>query len=435
MSDLTISTRGLGKAYRIGRGQEKSDTLLTAMGQGLAAPFRNFRNLKGLNTFDQDDATDDLFWALKDVSFDIHAGETVGFVGANGAGKSTLLKVLSRITDPTRGEVRLRGRVSSLLEVGTGFHPELSGRDNIMMNGTILGMSREEVRRKFDEIVAFSGVERFLDTPIKRYSTGMKVRLGFSVAAHLEPDIMIVDEVLAVGDADFQKRCLGKMEDVASKGRTVLFVSHNMGAVQNLCSRCMLLKDGRIVEDGKPNDVIRTYLSAFSAGAETGFSDDNELRETTGPLRFRAGRMRDAAGHEVQRPVSGEMTIFELDVENSQTENGASAGAKIRLVFKDSEGSNLFCLDSDMSGASIHISGRSRIQLTISKLPLLPGKYRVGAVIISPRSGLSDRIPNAFLFETESSTFFPTGRFPPRRMGTVLVDGNWSQRKITSEEA
>jgi lipopolysaccharide transport system ATP-binding protein len=428
MSDLTISTRGLGKAYRIGREREKSDTLLTAFGQGLAAPFRNFRNLTGLNTFDQDDAADDLFWALKDVSFDIHAGETVGFVGANGAGKSTLLKVLSRITDPTRGEVRLRGRVSSLLEVGTGFHPELSGRDNIMMNGTILGMSREEVRRKFDEIVAFSGVEQFLDTPIKRYSTGMKVRLGFSVAAHLEPDIMIVDEVLAVGDADFQKRCLGKMEDVASLVRTVLFVSHNMGAVQNLCSRCMLLKGGRIVEDGNPGDVIRTYLSAYSTGAETGFSDDNELRETTGPLRFTAGRMLDAAGNEIQRPVSGETTTFELDVENS----GVPMAARVRLIFKEKDGNNLFALHSGMSGKIMTVGGRSKIAVTLDRLPLLPGSYRIGAAIISSVDGVSDRIPNAFLFDIEASTFFPSGDYPPRRHGGVLMDGEWTVHTETS---
>ncbi|MGA0558483.1 ABC transporter ATP-binding protein [Larkinella sp. VNQ87] len=204
------------------------------------------------------------FWALRDVSFSIEQGDRIGIVGHNGAGKSTLLKILSRITEPTHGSIHIRGRVASLLEVGTGFHPELTGRENIFLNGAILGMTREEIRRQFDEIVAFGGIEKFLDTPVKRYSSGMYVRLGFAIAAHLDPEIMIIDEVLAVGDAEFQKKCLGKMRDVASNGRTILFVSHNMTAVQALCNRTLYFERGQLIEQGETNQVIASYLSKVS---------------------------------------------------------------------------------------------------------------------------------------------------------------------------
>ena len=206
----------------------------------------------------------DLIWALKNISFELEQGEVLGVIGKNGAGKSTLLKILSRITDPTSGYAEIRGRVSSLLEVGTGFHQELSGRDNVYLNGTILGMKKKEIDNKFDEIVAFSEVEKFLDTPVKRYSSGMRVRLAFSVAAHLEPEILIIDEVLAVGDSAFQKKCLNKMEGVAKEGRTVLFVSHNMGMVSELCSKCLLLSNGEVEEIGDTKDIVSKYVSEYS---------------------------------------------------------------------------------------------------------------------------------------------------------------------------
>lgn len=229
------------------------------------------------------------FWALNDISFDVFSGEVVGIVGGNGAGKSTLLKILSRITEPTRGSVTLRGRVASLLEVGTGFHPELSGRENIFLNGAILGMSRAEIKRKFDEIVAFAEVEKFLDTPVKRYSSGMYVRLAFSVAAHLEPEILVVDEVLAVGDAQFQKKCLGKMQDVSQReGRTVLFVSHNMAAVKSLCTRAICLEKGHIVADGDTDAVLRRYLHMEDGEEFDGQIPHSRPRQYgTGELFFR----------------------------------------------------------------------------------------------------------------------------------------------------
>jgi lipopolysaccharide transport system ATP-binding protein len=240
-----VDVEGVSKNYRLGATGGYA-SLRDVFGQLLRSPLRRRR--------------DESFWALNDVSFSITRGEAVGIIGRNGAGKSTLLKILSRITAPTKGEVRLRGRIAALLEVGTGFHPELTGRENIFLNGAIMGMSAPEIRRKFDEIVAFAEVDKFLDTPVKRYSSGMYVRLAFAVAAHLQPEILVVDEVLAVGDAAFQKKCLGKMQDVASGGRTVLFVSHNMAAITRLCSRAILLKDGRVASDGRVDRVVTEYL-------------------------------------------------------------------------------------------------------------------------------------------------------------------------------
>lgn len=261
MSRPVISVENLSKAYRIGLKEEIPDTLAGAFTGFLKSPFRNLRQLSRLDTFRHQADDEDIFWALKDVSFEVQEGEVLGVIGRNGAGKSTLLKILSRITEPTSGRAVIRGRVSSLLEVGTGFHPELSGRENVYLNGTILGMTKAEIDRKFDEIVDFSGVEKFLDTPIKRYSSGMKVRLAFAVAAHLEPEILIIDEVLAVGDAEFQKKCLGKMQDVASHGRTVLFVSHNMAAVEGLCDKGILLHRGKMEIDGAAHTVVSSYLT------------------------------------------------------------------------------------------------------------------------------------------------------------------------------
>ncbi len=252
---VVISVRGVGKKYRLGA-TLGNDTLRDHLAQAVGALF---------GKKNQTEKADESFWALKDVSFDVKQGEIVGVIGRNGAGKSTLLKILSQITEPTEGEIHIKGRMASLLEVGTGFHPELSGRENIFLNGAILGMSQTEIKKKFDEIVAFAEVEKFLDTPVKRYSSGMYVRLAFAVAAHLEPEILVVDEVLAVGDASFQKKCLGKMQDVAQRqGRTVLFVSHNMVAMKSLCTHAILLEKGRMIENGEVEPIINSYLQKAS---------------------------------------------------------------------------------------------------------------------------------------------------------------------------
>ena len=262
MTKPAIKVEGLWKEYVIGAQQKAHSTFYDMLSSSLSAPFRALRK----RTAEEQQA--ESFWALRDVNFEVQPGEVVGIIGRNGAGKSTLLKILSRITAPTRGHVEVRGRLASLLEVGTGFHPELSGRENVFLNGAILGMSRAEVARKFDEIVAFAEVEKFIDTPVKRYSSGMYVRLAFAVAAHLEPEILIVDEVLAVGDAEFQRRCLGKMRDVAGLGRTIVFVSHNMQAVQNLCDRCVVLTGGAATSYDSVDSAISSYMQASAQRSE-----------------------------------------------------------------------------------------------------------------------------------------------------------------------
>lgn len=261
MGNIAIQAEMLGKEYRIGKRQERYKTLRDTVADVVAAPFRRAGRLLGGRAAGAAEL-DQRIWALRDVSFEIRQGEAVGIVGRNGAGKSTLLKILSRVTEPTRGLAEIRGRVGSLLEVGTGFHPELTGRENIYLNGAILGMKRAEIDRKFDEIVAFAEVDLFIDTPLKHYSSGMYLRLAFAVAAHLEPEILIVDEVLAVGDARFQKKCLAKMSDVGKEGRTVLFVSHNMQAITRLCERAMLFDEGRITQSGPAHEIVSLYLNS-----------------------------------------------------------------------------------------------------------------------------------------------------------------------------
>ena len=266
MSDTVIRVENLGKKYILSHQQEghgKYKALRDVIADGVKSLGSRIKNPKSQTQNNREE-----FWALQDVSFEIKGGDRVGIIGRNGAGKSTLLKILSRITEPTTGRISIKGRVASLLEVGTGFHPELTGRENIYLNGAILGMSRLEIKRKFDEIVAFAEVEKFLDTPVKKYSSGMYVRLAFAVAAHLEPEILVVDEVLAVGDAEFQKKCLGKMEEVGKEGRTVLFVSHSMRAISQLTNRCVLLCEGKVAYDGSTEDVVMLYLVGDKSGGE-----------------------------------------------------------------------------------------------------------------------------------------------------------------------
>ena len=260
MRKSVIKVSNLSKRYRLGLKEKQSETLIGQIGDLIKSPLHNLKRLREMNRFGDDDKS--VYWALKNINFEVKEGEVLGIIGKNGAGKSTLLKILSQITDPTSGKIEIQGRIASLLEVGTGFHPELSGRENIYMNGTILGMTKREIDYKLDEIIDFSGVEKFIDTAVKFYSSGMKVRLGFSVAAHLEPEILIIDEVLAVGDYEFQKKCLGKMEDVSKKqGRSVLFVSHNLDAVSNLCDTAILLNDSKLIGIGDTRLIIDTYLN------------------------------------------------------------------------------------------------------------------------------------------------------------------------------
>jgi len=318
--DLAMSVEKLSKVYRLGVEQHTGDNLATAFASFFRNPLANYRRYRSLYNFSDVDITgsksgtesasrDDILWALQDISFDVPRGQILGIVGHNGAGKSTLLKILSRITAPTSGRARIQGRVGSLLEVGTGFHQELTGRENVYLNGTILGLRKRAVDKLFDEIVDFAGVEKFLDTPVKRYSSGMKVRLGFAVAAHLEPEVLIIDEVLAVGDADFKRKCLGKMESIGEEGRTILFVSHNMPQVTRLCHRVLMMENGQIVKDGGPHEVVEAYLR--SGKLRVAIREWPELANSPGAeiARLRAISVRNMRGEvsdsfDIREPVT-----------------------------------------------------------------------------------------------------------------------------------
>jgi len=319
MSDIAVKVDGVSKLYRLGLKEQTNENLGGAFLDAITSPLKNYRKYRSLYRFDDVDPDDGnregpggILWALRGASFEVRRGEVVGIIGTNGAGKSTLLKVLSRITLPTRGRVEIHGRVSSLLEVGTGFHPELTGRENVYLNGTILGMRKKEIDAKFDQIIDFSGVEKFLDTPVKRYSSGMRVRLAFAVAAHLEPEILIIDEVLAVGDAEFQQKCLSKMEDVGKEGRTVLFVSHNMPAVTRLCPRAILLDQGKVLQDGPVDEVVGAYLHAGTGMMAK--REWNDLSQAPGDetVRLRAVRVKGHDGEvrdglDIRQPIGLEM--------------------------------------------------------------------------------------------------------------------------------
>lgn len=375
MAYTAIKVHNMGKRYRIGVEEEQHDTLFGLMKSWVTSPVKNYRRLKQLSTFDSDEDGDDIVWALRDVSFDVEQGEVIGVIGHNGAGKSTLLKILSRITEPSTGHAEIRGRVASLLEVGTGFHPELTGRENVYLNATIMGMSKAEVDRKFDEIVDFSGVRKFIDTPIKRYSSGMKVRLGFAVAAHLEPEVLLVDEVLAVGDLAFQKKCLGKMDEVSRGGRTVFFVSHNMGLIRSLCDRSILLEGGRLVMDGPTSDVIARYMAADTdedmEGEVTWTPDDAPGDDA---VRLLGVRLLDEAGD-----IRGTFDLVEpIRVEIEYEVREAVRGMRWVVQFKTQEGVIAFGSTDHKNRGSVTLEpGRYRVQCTIPARLLNEGRYHV----------------------------------------------------------
>lgn len=332
MSRLAIKAEGLSKRYRIGLYEERPETLVGALGAWLKSSVSNFRRLRKLSNFSASEQEADIIWALKNISFEVNSGEVLGIIGRNGAGKTTLLRVLSHIAEPTSGRAVINGRVASLLAVGTGFHGELTGRENVYLNGTILGMSRSEIDRKFDEIVAFSGVEKFIDTPVKRYSSGMNVRLGFAVAAHLEPEILLIDEVLAVGDLAFQKKCLGKMNKVAEEGRTVLFVSHQMQMIERLCPRCLLLEEGMVAADGNTSAVIKKYYDVLhldTVDEKKGLGDQRH-RRGLGQARFTNIILRDQEGIERYRFEQGETACFELAYKVYEPIQGLEASMQFR---------------------------------------------------------------------------------------------------------
>jgi ABC-type polysaccharide/polyol phosphate transport system ATPase subunit len=404
MSGCAIRVEGLGKQYRVGHAHGPR-TLREDLVDLVRAPFR--RAVPGAAR--EEDGT---VWALRDVSLEVQRGEVVGIIGGNGAGKSTLLKILSRIVSPTEGWARIEGRVGSLLEAGTGFHSELTGRENVYMSGAILGMRRAEIARKFDEIVAFADIGPFLDTPVKRYSSGMQVRLAFAVAAHLEPEVLIVDEVLAVGDAEFQKKCLGRMQDVSrGDGRTVLFVSHNMDAVQRLCDRAVLVERGRLVASGTTASVVGQYLARANAPSSAGAWIDLSGLERTGSgvartLRARYWSDLDAAGC---RPYSDGPLTVRLAIEAT----APCTIASLAVTLYDMLGTKLVNADTIALGRTLRLEpGEHHITLRIPELHLNPGVYLMGFWLAGPLAAVYDFVPAGFELEVVAQLPQGLGRAP-----------------------
>jgi len=362
-------------------------------------------------------------WALKDINLEVMPGEVLGIIGKNGAGKSTLLKILSRVTGPTTGSISYRGRIGSLLEVGTGFHPELTGRENIFLNGAILGMTKTEISRKFDEIVDFAGVERYIDTPVKRYSSGMKVRLGFAVAAHLEPEILVVDEVLAVGDAEFQKKAVGKMQDVSAKdGRTILFVSHNMVAVQNLCSRVTILENGKLTFNGDVNKGINYYLSNNMQKIDSVPLSERKDRDGIGTLKFDAIEIINESGDKVTEVRSGQKITIKLKYSKEREFDDVN----FRIQFFDNDHSLRFLCNSLHTEEKYHrTANRNTTECIIQKFPLPEGEYFINIRARSQNLGVLDDIEYATKLNVVGGDFYGTGKIPEITKG-VLVNHFWA---------
>jgi len=408
-----IRVHDLSKLYHLGRSAAAYTTFREAIVDLASAPLRRLRRGEEPQTI----------WALKDVSFEVAPGDVVGIIGRNGAGKSTLLKIVSRITEPTSGRVELYGRVASLLEVGTGFHPELTGRENIYLNGSILGMARKEIEAKFDEIVAFAEVEKFIDTPVKRYSSGMYVRLAFAVAAHLEPEILIVDEVLAVGDAAFQRKCLGRMRDVANMGRTVLFVSHNMAAVSALCSKAMVLWEGTVEYPlGNVEEGVQRYLTQVHNITKTKLAHRTD-RQGTGKVRIKDFASFDRHGNELEYIATGQEVDFRVYYTSDEDNVGKVA---VAIGISSNSGAFVSMLSNELAGSTFDSVGRDGyFTCKIKKLPLAPGNY-TASLIIRSNDMIADWIQQAVTIVVEPGDFFGTGRMPPQSHGGVLLEQEWS---------
>jgi lipopolysaccharide transport system ATP-binding protein len=424
--DVVIRAEGLGKKYLIGHSTEHGwhvtfrDTLI----RGARDLWRKTADMARGRAIVAGDTVEE-FWALKDVSFEVKRGEVLGIIGRNGAGKSTLLKILSRITEPSEGRVTIKGWVASLLEVGTGFHPELTGRENIYLNGAILGMTRAEIARKFDEIVAFAEVEKFLDTPVKRYSSGMYVRLAFAVAAHLEPEILVVDEVLAVGDAEFQKKCLGKMDEVSRReGRTVLFVSHNLVAVRSLCTRAILLRDGRVGNAGETKDVAQQYLETGVAQAGIPLADRKD-RTGNGAARFRSIAIENAENNKLI--FTGCRVCFRIGYDSV----APLRNARFLVGIYDMGGSRLFLLDSEaFGGLPWVLPATGIVTCTTAPMMVTPGRCYVNLALMKD-SETEDHLQYASIFDLHHGEFYGTATQPERDSMMCVIGQQWAEADQT----
>lgn len=421
MSNPVIKVNNLSKRYFIGAIQERPDTLRDSLMGMLLSPFRRAKKLlQGQSTGASE--LDEEFWALQEVSFEVKPGEVLGIIGRNGAGKSTLLKILSRITEPTHGFVEIRGRVGSLLEVGTGFHPELTGRENIYLNSAILGMKRREVDGKLKEILDFSEIGKFVDTPVKHYSSGMYVRLAFAVAAHLEPDIMIIDEVLAVGDAVFQRKCLGKMSEVSKEGRTVIFVSHNMGAIENLCTSALMLEEGKVTACGDVKATLRKYLNNSSRN----FSDPSRWRRTgTGQARLLEAKLCDVRGNSRDVFCMGETVACEFTVEFFESFKAIDLALQVK---KEDTGISVFHLIHQDSGMRLEDvrPGKRSFRVEIPDCLLYPTSYLVW-IYVGTREVTLDYVENICSFSmVQSNIAMRTSAFSPK-LGMVHAPSIWKE--------
>jgi lipopolysaccharide transport system ATP-binding protein len=426
-----VTIENLCKCYHLGSHLNGGyRTLRESLTETAAAPWNRLRARlrrpapggNGLHSSSAEGS--DTLWALRDVCFDVQPGEVVGIIGRNGAGKSTLLKIISQITEPTSGRVTFRGRVGSLLEVGTGFHLELSGRENIYLSGAILGMSRAEIRRKFDEIVAFAEVERFLDTPVKRYSSGMFVRLAFAVASHLEPEILIVDEVLAVGDTAFQKKCLGKMSEVSGSGRTILFVSHNMATVLHLCEKVAVLERGRLSFVGDCRTGIAQYTDSCNslAGSEIDLAQHPRRRPGSKLLLSRL-RLLDGCGRATDQLLCGEPVAVEVEL----LTNHGIAQPQIAVGFDDTLGTRLFTAATYLTDAPPKTDRSARRFLCrLERLPLTPGRYCLTVNAGPLHAAWADMIDQALWFDVLAADFYGNGRLPNPEWGRFLLPSQWS---------
>ena len=409
--ESVLSVRGLSKEYQLGSEVLHGRSFREMIVGMVAAPIRRFRRLSG------QDSEMTTFLAIDDISFELAQGEVIGVIGKNGAGKSTLLKLLSRITTPTKGEIKYKGRLASLLEVGTGFHPELTGRENIFLNGSILGMKRSEIHDRFDEIVKFAGVERFLDTPVKRYSSGMYVRLAFSVAAHLDPDILVVDEVLAVGDQQFQKKCLGKMRDVASGGQTVVFVSHNMSMIEKLCSRCLVIEGGKIVMDDKPSAAIERYLTTVTEEHQSVYQSDSDDQKNEYLIRASAvNRLGEV------KPVSAFNEEVLIEIEFKAPSEEVEFVAAIRLV--NFMGVDIFSSwNKDFLNDKKYVAGKIyRERCVIPASLLRPGQYTVVPMLEVMKLGARIKLEQGHLSFEISQVGWP---FELTRSGVTAPRLEW----------
>jgi lipopolysaccharide transport system ATP-binding protein len=421
-----IRIEGVSKRFRLGDLQGRGyRTLRESIMAGVRAPWERWRGRNGSRAAGPDAGE---FWALRDVGFEIPEGEVVGLIGRNGSGKSTLLKILSRIYEPTEGRATIRGRVGSLLEVGTGFHPELTGRENIYLNGSIMGMSRREIQRQFDAIVAFSEIERFLDTPVKRYSSGMYVRLAFAVAAHLEPEVLFVDEVLAVGDAAFQKKCLGKMGEVSRGGRTLIFVSHNMAAVRHLCRRVLVLDRGTLAFAGDCEGGIRHYLK--SSCSETGGRADltsHPNRKPGGQVIFREIRVLDSEGQQADQVHCGDDIAIEMTVEPPK----GFTDLRFGICVEDQYGNRLFSVSTTLSDSVLPpMFGPRRLTCSVNRLPLAPGRYSLSLNGGPLYQADVDQIEQAIQFDVIESDFYGNGKVPSAAWGPFLVRSKWTDSEV-----